>query len=37
MIFWLNANDVNGDGSPDVNTDFTSIGGKVQPDGWADV
>ena len=37
MIFWLNANDVNGDGSPDATTDFTSIGGKVQPDGWADV
>jgi len=37
MIFWLNAYDVNGDGSPDANTDFTSIGGKVQPSGWADV
>jgi hypothetical protein len=37
MLFWLNAYDINGDGSPDANTDFTSIGGKVQPDGWADV
>ncbi|MFL2928622.1 MAG: LamG-like jellyroll fold domain-containing protein [Opitutales bacterium] len=37
MIFWLNAYDVNGDGSPDANSDFTSIGGKVQPSGWADV
>jgi hypothetical protein len=37
MIFWLNAYDVNGDGSPDANSDFTSIGGKVQPSGWADI
>jgi hypothetical protein len=37
MIFWLNAYDVNGDGSPDANSDFTSIGGKIQPSGWADL
>jgi hypothetical protein len=37
MIFWLNGYDINGDGSPDANADFTSIGGKVQPDGWADI
>ena len=37
MLFWLNGYDINGDGSPDANTDFTTIGGKVQPDGWADI
>ena len=37
MIFWLNAYDINGDGSPDANSDFTSIGGKIQPAGWADI
>ena len=31
MILWLDANDVNGDGSADANSDFTSIGGKLQP------
>ena len=35
-VVLLNGYDINGDGSPDANTDFTTIG-KVQPDGWADI
>ena len=37
MILWLDAYDINGDGSPDTNSDFTSIGGKLQTSSWADL